>query len=123
MPEDMSKRRSWLSERWFKIVKSGDDKHRLAGTRWENVRQQDGLKHYVTKYASKTYQKQVPETFQNVGRFWGVSRSIQVMPVLLLPADSLTVREHLERWPYAEVLEHAIPRVLFNASEWWAASA
>jgi hypothetical protein len=123
MDEDRDAWRSWLSYRWYKIVKSGDDKHLLAGTRWENVRQADGLRHYVVKYAAKTYQKQVPEGFQEVGRFWGNSKNLTVMPVLLQVVDEVAIRETLADWPYAESIEGAIPRVLFNAANWWGSTA
>lgn len=45
-------------------------------TVWEWVRSEDGAKRYVTKYATKPEQKEVPPNYQNVGRFWGCSRSI-----------------------------------------------
>jgi len=32
--------------------------------------------HYVAKYAAKEYQKEIPENFKNVGRFWGATRGI-----------------------------------------------
>lgn len=43
---------------------------------WQQVRKSDGAKRYLLKYALKTYQKNVPLAYQNVGRFWGASRSI-----------------------------------------------
>lgn len=48
-------------------------KHRKA---WEDVREQDGAKRYVLKYALKPYQKKVPKDYQDVGRFWGCSRDV-----------------------------------------------
>jgi len=112
--------RRWVSKVWFKIVKSGDDLHLLAGTNWENVRETDGLAHYVTKYCSKTYQKQVPDGFRQVGRFWGNSRNLTIMPVLLVAGDESLLKDNLATWPHADVLAKAVPRVLFNASKFWA---
>lgn len=43
---------------------------------FENIRHPDGAKRYAIKYATKTYQKTVPENYQNVGRFWGASRDV-----------------------------------------------
>jgi len=123
IPESCNPWRAWLSNRWYKIVKSGDDKHLLAGTRWENVRQAEGLRHYVVKYAAKTYQKLVPPDFQDVGRFWGNSKNLTVMPVLLEVVDEVAIREKLADWPYADAIEGAIPRVLFNAANWWGSTA
>jgi len=67
----------WISKRWYEIVGSEDPKHLAAGTNWENVRKADGAKRYAIKYATKPDQKQVPVEFQNVGRFWGCSRSVK----------------------------------------------
>lgn len=68
----------WLSERWFEIVGSGDPSHLKAGAAWEMVEKVDGCARYVAKEAYKTFQKTVPEAFQNVGRFWGCSRGVRV---------------------------------------------
>lgn len=43
---------------------------------WEDVKSQDGAIRYVVCYALKPHQKLVPEQFSNVGRFWGLSRSL-----------------------------------------------
>lgn len=115
--------RSWLSERWFKIVGSGDDLHRLAGTRWENTRQAEGLRRYVTKYAFKTFQKEVPEGFQRCGRFWGASRNVKLEPILIELSDEEKVRGCLVEWPHNDVLESKIPRVLYNAATYWGLTA
>jgi hypothetical protein len=45
---------------------------------WEAVREQDGMSRYLAKYANKLKQKEVPENFQDVGRFWGVSRGVSL---------------------------------------------
>ena len=66
----------WLSDRWFEIVGSGDELHRKAGAAWEVIEKPDGAARYVAKESYKTFQKQVPKAFQNVGRFWGASRGV-----------------------------------------------
>jgi hypothetical protein len=111
--------RSWLSQRWYKIVRSGDENHLLAGTNWQNTRQAEGLRHYVVKYAFKTYQKEVPEGFRHVGRFWGASRDVQVEPILIEMTDEERIRGCLVSWPYNGSLEAKIPRVLYNAASYW----
>lgn len=121
--EEAPELRRWLSERWYKIVGSGDDLHRLAGTNWSNTRQEDGLRHYVVKYAFKTYQKEVPEGFRQVGRFWGASRDIKLEPILIEVTDEERVRANLADWDFASVLDSKIPRVLFGAASWWGVSA
>ena len=43
---------------------------------WDTIRSQGGAAHYVTKYATKTEQKEVPQTFRDVGRFWACSQRV-----------------------------------------------
>lgn len=120
---DKVKAWSWLSYRWYVIVGSGDDLHLAAGTRWENVKQEGGLRRYVVKYAAKTYQKTVPPGFEHVGRFWGNSKNLTVMPILLEAVDADEIKDRLADWPFIGATEQAIPRVLFNAADWWGTSA
>lgn len=50
--------------------------HRHKDT-WQDIRSEDGAARYVTKYATKPYQKQVPDWYSDVGRFWGASRDVK----------------------------------------------
>lgn len=43
---------------------------------WAALEKVDGAARYVTKYATKTEQKEVPDRYQNVGRFWGSSSGV-----------------------------------------------
>lgn len=45
---------------------------------WQIVREKDGAKRYVTKYAQKPEQKVVPKEYQDVGRFWGCSTGVKL---------------------------------------------
>lgn len=66
--------KEFVSRRWYEIVNSEDPRHLMAGTRCEKLeRGRSGLISYATKYACKCIQKVVPENYENVGRFWGVS--------------------------------------------------
>lgn len=67
---------NWLSDRWFRIVNSGDPRHLRAGAAWEVIEKPDGAARYVAKESYKTFQKVVPPAFQNVGRFWGCSGNV-----------------------------------------------
>ncbi|WGZ92474.1 MAG: hypothetical protein QJT81_11340 [Candidatus Thiothrix putei] len=67
-----------VAEHWYKVVGSGDPKHldwhlgKLSGRSClEYVRKPHAASFYATKYASKQEQKQVPEGYTSVGRFWG----------------------------------------------------
>lgn len=66
--------KDWVSRTWYRIVNSEDPRHLHAGTRCEKLNQgRSGTISYASKYAVKQCQKVVPENYQNVGRFWGVS--------------------------------------------------
>lgn len=72
---DIKIQRDFVASRWFKIVDSGLEKHFRAGTSCEVVRSQVGVASYMASYLQKAHQKEVPENFHNVGRFWGGSRN------------------------------------------------
>lgn len=65
-------------------------KHKKA---WETLREADGAAKYMTKYALKAEQKVVPESFSNVGRYFGYSRNVVTsarQPVtMVLDTDAL----------------------------------
>lgn len=61
----------WLSATWYRIVKSGDEKHLAAGTKIEPMQSWNGVSYYLTKYLCKLPEGSfVPVDW--VGRFWGV---------------------------------------------------
>ena len=62
----------------IELLDSGDDKHLRAGTRVEGIRSKSHLHGYLTNYIKKSQQKEVPEGFENVGRFLGLSRNLLV---------------------------------------------
>jgi hypothetical protein len=72
---------SQVSQRWYEIVGSEDLNHLLAGTRIEMLREQHAACAYAAKYASKVEQKEPPEGFTEVGRFWGTFGDLDVSPV------------------------------------------
>jgi hypothetical protein len=63
---------------WFRIVGSGDDRHLRAGTRVEALRELHAAGAYAAKYLNKQEQKEVPEGFSDVGRFWGLFGGLSV---------------------------------------------
>jgi len=66
--------KKWISRKWFEIVGSDDIRHLQAGTNFEKIRLgRAGIASYAAKYAAKNIQKVVPDGYDNVGRFWGVS--------------------------------------------------
>lgn len=58
----------FVSVAWHEITESSE-KGLKAGTRVEGVRKT--AVGYMMRYMGKDYQKNVPEEFKNVGRFWG----------------------------------------------------
>lgn len=85
----------WVSRRWFEIVDSGDEKHLAAGACWEAVHKADGAARYVAKEAWKCFQKDVPDDYRSVGRFWGTSRGFLPEPPPLVRASATTLRRYL----------------------------
>lgn len=73
-----------VSRVWYEIVGSGDEKHLRAGTRIEAIREPQALAVYAAKYACKMEQKDVPEDYQDVGRFWGIFGGCQPKPLLTM---------------------------------------
>jgi len=67
-----------VSERWFKIVGSGDERHLKAGTQIEAIKSKAHLYGYLSNYIKKLDQKTPPAGFENVGRFWGASRNLLI---------------------------------------------
>lgn len=64
--------RHWLSKTWNEIAGSNDPDHLEAGTSIEWMRcPATAAGAYAAKYSSKSEQKEVPEEYQDVGRFWG----------------------------------------------------
>ncbi len=70
--------KDWLSLAWFEVVGSGDLRHLAAGTRIEFAGGTKNVAGYMAAAysAKKSKQKEVPEGFENVGRFWGSSRGL-----------------------------------------------
>lgn len=108
---------SWLSWTWYRICDTGDERHLRAGTRIERIRLPEGARHYVVKEASKMYQKQVPESYQNVGRFWGCSRDVppKAKYRIRCTEDDLVGALEQSGWRWLRS-EHINWRVLYNVT-------
>jgi len=65
-----------LSNEWYNVVSSGDEKHLQAGTQIQAIKSEKHLFSYLYSYVNKLHQKVVPVLFQSVGRFWGASRNL-----------------------------------------------
>lgn len=74
-----------VARAWYRIVGSGDERHLWAGTRTEALRRPHAAGTYAAKYAAKADQKEVPEDYENVGRFWGTWGSPEIAERICLP--------------------------------------
>ena len=68
--------KNWLSQNWYEIVDSKDERHLRVGTTIELVRSKNHAVAYIINYLKKINQKTVPEEYKNVGRFWSHSSKI-----------------------------------------------
>lgn len=50
----------WVSDSWFDVVGSGDERHRKAGSRIEPIQTWNGVVYYVSKYIAKTDENNGP---------------------------------------------------------------
>lgn len=64
---------------------------------WELVRDEEGAKKYVAMYASKPHQKHVPKDYQNVGRFWGCSKSVSNIDGVRVQLKECELRTSLQK--------------------------
>ena len=85
---------------------------------WENVRKPNGARKYALKYATKPHQKQVPELYQNVGRFWGNSRDVPNDEVVFMSGSETQLREFLDR--LGRNLDHldVLPKHIWTLDNW-----
>jgi hypothetical protein len=64
--------KGWLSNTWYRIVGSGDDRHRRAGTQVARIASWRGVVSYAAKYLGKELEW-LPEAWhKGVGRWWGI---------------------------------------------------
>jgi hypothetical protein len=86
---------------------------------WENIRNEDGAKRYIAKYAGKPYQKTVPDWFSDIGRFWGVSSDVRasIPHPEITPIDEDEVRELLIESRHKVAEWDILPRYIWNFPE------
>jgi hypothetical protein len=85
---------------------------------WASKRSGHGLVGYVTKYATKTEQKDVPPEFSNVGRFFGWSSEVRKT---IQPGYTALISDGELRWSLREIGHrvsdyHVIPKYIFGAT-------
>lgn len=83
---------------------------------WEDIRQAEGARRYVAKYALKTYQKRVPKEYQNVGRFWGASRDVKasIPEPVAVEMDEANLRQLLASLDHRCANWEILPELIFG---------
>lgn len=83
---------------------------------WQAIREPNGARRYVVKYMTKTYQTDVPLEYQNVGRFWGCSKSVldQIRPIAEWDLDEETLRQVLTDLDCWHADKPLIPKYLLD---------
>ncbi len=90
--------RAFISQCWFEIVGSGDDRHLRAGVQADRVASRQHAMHYVSKYVAK-----VDDRLQEkaTGRVWGKFGELDTSPSLelVLPEHGVVeLRRMVARW-------------------------
>lgn len=76
LDEDIRQLRKWVASTWVRIVKPSNNEEKqkmLKVHKHHKATEKKRKTHwgYAKKYAAKMQQKEVPEQFNDVGRFWG----------------------------------------------------
>ena len=114
--------RSWLSETWYRVVGSNDEKHLRAGTRVEYLRSIQGAFNYAAKYMGKTVHSD--ESWQRPGRFWGVygRENLPVGEVFIVPLswlESVDLQRYLRRYAGLRGSSRPTLRCFVGSPEQW----
>ena len=83
---------------------------------WEMIRVWDGARRYVTKYAQKPQQKEVPEKYSNVGRFWGCSKGVKLGRGKETKTDEDTLRDFLSSAGHPSGKAEVVPKYLYGVN-------
>jgi hypothetical protein len=81
---------------------------------WELIKTEGGARRYVTKYAAKAIQKEVPKDYQNVGRFWGGSRDTKPKVQATIDVTDEELRGYLASKGHPANDYDIIPRFIFG---------
>jgi hypothetical protein len=120
IPDDF---RSWLSEAWYQVVGSGDERHLRAGARVEYLRSYRGAISYAAKYMDKTIDD-MPESWGRPGRFWGVAgrEYLPVGEVIEVPitwSESCILQRWLRRYAGLPGRDRRTETIFVDVAERW----
>jgi hypothetical protein len=100
-----------LSQVWYRIVGSNDEKHLKAGTGIEAIKSKGHLYGYLSNYIKKLEQKNPPEGFKNVGRFWGASINLLTFELYQKEGHYYKLARMIKlirRWYFAQLRQFGI---------------
>ena len=83
---------------------------------WQEIRDEGGARKYVAKYACKPEQKEVPERFHDVGRFFGYSVDVKarIRPLETFSMEADVIREVLADEGHKASEWDFLPKYLFG---------
>lgn len=81
----------------------------------QRLRKADGAIRYAAKYAYKAEQKNVPDGYQNVGRFWGYTRHTPEKTPEVMGVDEGVLRAYLDAVGHPAADWDVLPKHLFGA--------
>jgi hypothetical protein len=81
----------------------------------QKIKETDGAKRYLLKYALKREQKQVPSSYRSVGRFWGVSKGVKdgILRPILVKGGEYELREFLNEMNNPVASFNKLPTYIF----------
>lgn len=108
----MNSIRNWFAAAWFDIVKSGDVKHKLAGTSASRCESRKHATWYVAKYMGKVdqnpYYDRVTGAKVPTGRVWGTFGDLDMEPYIDVKVQR--IRYPLIRSMLANAVRPASPK-------------
>lgn len=110
---------TWVSRAWYQVVGSGDQRHLMAGTRVEELRDYRGALGYASKYLGKVDQVK----YKDVGRWWGIVGRKNIPWARLVVAaisnpDACEFLRYLRRFAHLKSRDYKSLTVMCDAEFW-----
>lgn len=113
LPHDTEGLHDFLANTWHKIAEPNSVDHLAFHLRKKNLIQWEmGNASYPCKFTDKYHQKQIPDCYQNTGRFWGANQGIVPDP------EIITLQEIDKKYSYETVNEETGEVDTFSASKY-----
>lgn len=111
---------NWLSEAWYQVVGSGDEKHLRAGTRVEPIKSSQGVMFYASKYIGKEV---LPDNWGYTGRWWGIFRRDNLpygefVSVLVSPEKAQEFIRYMRRFAHIRSRDYKSLTIICNPDFW-----